>query len=575
MRIALLTYDFPGARPSGIGAYSVYCASALATAGHDVHLFTLPVPADALGNLQLPDHLTVHQVGGLIDRLGSMLTHPVAAAALANPGRTSCRFADAFLLCDALRAEHRRAPFDIVEAPEVDALALPLLLAPEPNLPVVIMLHACTALGRKYNALRPDPGVLLAEALEFSTLLLAPALVAPTRAVGRETRSVLPALRDDITIIPSPTPAFVANVATHSDATAPFLFVGRLELLKGVHLLAQAATIFLRANPNVQIHLIGPDTNTAPSADSSQNSGTSMRQYMLSQVPVDLHDRFVCLGPMPPLATRRAIAGCRALVAPSLLENFSTVAAEALAAGRPVIYSSHTGTAETVAGAGLAVDPLTPQTLAMAMEKLYRDPALQSQLSARAQERFRTHLSVDKAVRARIDFYQSVITARPVPRDPSALSQLPAEYLPVLLTALHHQTGRLIPSEASYGPSPGRRLRDLVTSLQTKPAPRKRLYLYPAGQHTQRLLLERHVWADNPDCPIELVAILDDHASPDGTMTRNLCGVPILSRTFVEAHLDQHPIDLLVISSDSIEEILYAQTAHLRAQGIPVHRLYH
>lgn len=573
MRIALLTYDFPGARPSGIGAYSVYCASALAAARHDVHLFTLPVPPDALADLHLPPSLTVHQVGGVIDRIGTMLTHPIAAAALANPGRTACRFADAFLLCDALRAEHRRNPFDIVEAPEVDALALPLLLSPEPNLPVVVMLHACTALGRKYNGLRPDPGILLAEALEFSTLLLAPALVAPTCAVGRETRGVLPALRQDITVIPSPTPAFAENTATHVEDDAPFLFVGRLELLKGVHLLAQAAAVFLRANPNARIHLIGPDTNTAPGPD-SQNCGTSMRQFMMSQVPSDLHERFVCLGPMSPLATRRAIAACRALVAPSLLENFSTVAAEALAAGRPVIYSSNTGTAETVGDAGLAVSPVTPQTLAAAMEKLHLDPALQSQLAVRARERFRTHLSVENAVRARIDFYQSVIAARPAPRDPSVLSQLPADYLPVLLTALHHQTGRLIPSDPSYAPSPGRRLRDLLASLQTTPPQRKRLYLYPAGQHTQRLLLERHLWADNPACPIDLVAILDDHASPAGNGTQNLCGVPILSRTFVETHLPHYPIDLLVISSDSIEETLYTQTAHLRAQGIPVHRLY-
>jgi len=572
MRIALLTYDFPGSRPSGIGAYSVYCASALASAGHDVHLFTLPVHAEVLQDLNLPRQLTVHQVGGLLDRIGSAQTHPVAAAALANPGRTSCRFADAFLLCDALRTQHRQTPFDIVEAPEVDALALPLLLAPEPDLPIVVMLHACTALGRKYNALRPAPGILLAEALEFSTLLLASALVAPTRAVGRETRLVLPALRDDIAIIPSPTPAVADD--TPLDLDAPFLFVGRLELLKGVHLLAQAAAIFLRKNPTAQIHLIGPDTNTAPGPSASQNSGTSMRQYMMSQVPSDLHDRLICLGAMSPVATRRAIAACRALLAPSLLENFSTVAAEALAAGRPVIYSSNTGTAETVGNAGLAVGPVTPQTLAAAMEKLYRDPSFLAQLSAQAREQFRTHLSVENAMRARIDFYQSVINARPTPADPSVLSQLPAVYLPVLLIALHHQTGRLIPSEPSFAPSPGRRLRDLIASLKTNLNSKTRLYLYPAGQHTQRLLLERHLWANYPGCAIELVAILDDQAPSATNEARNLCGVPILSRRYVESHLSQHPIDLLVISSDSIEETLFAQTAHLRNQGIAVHRLY-
>src|SRR5690606_29508750 len=112
-------------------------------AGHDVHVFTLDLPADVRADVPAGVHL--HETPSLADRVRSGGLPAELSAALAAGGEGVYRLAIGWLLCSALLDVHRQQPFDIVEAPEVEALVLPLMLArPDPPLPVITHLHCCT-----------------------------------------------------------------------------------------------------------------------------------------------------------------------------------------------------------------------------------------------------------------------------------------------------------------------------------------------------------------------------------------------------------------------------------------------
>src|SRR5258706_8648564 len=201
MRIALLTHQWPGIRMGGIGSAVRQNAAALAGAGHDVHVFTLTVPADV--RAQTPAGVRLHEVTDLAGRLREGTVLPVMAAAINGGGEGVYRLAVGWLLCAVVLEAHREKRFDIVEGPEVEALALPLMLNAEFDAPVVTQLHCCSAIAQVRNRegeAPPEPSSLI-DALEFAAIHLADHVCAPTRAVVKETERFLP-LRHPVSIVP-------------------------------------------------------------------------------------------------------------------------------------------------------------------------------------------------------------------------------------------------------------------------------------------------------------------------------------------------------------------------------------
>ena len=149
MRIAFITHEYPGARPGGIGSYTLLVAQALAAAGHEPHVFTLTLPKAARD--AAPAGVTLHETPDLAERIASQtLPESLAGAALAA-GLGAYKLALAWLLTECVRDVHARSPFDIVEAPEYEALGLPLMIHPAPRLPVVTQAHLGSAINRLGN----------------------------------------------------------------------------------------------------------------------------------------------------------------------------------------------------------------------------------------------------------------------------------------------------------------------------------------------------------------------------------------------------------------------------------------
>ena len=102
-----------------------------------------------------------------------------------------------------------------------------------------------------------------------------------------------------------------------------------------------------------------------------------------------LRERIRHLGYISDENKRILLAGCAALVYPSLYEGFGLPVLEAMASGVPLITSNVSSLPEVVGTAGLLVDPESVEQLAVAMLRLLSDPELARKLSALGRERAR------------------------------------------------------------------------------------------------------------------------------------------------------------------------------------------
>lgn len=97
--------------------------------------------------------------------------------------------------------------------------------------------------------------------------------------------------------------------------------------------------------------------------------------------------RIVLVGWQDPPQLRALLAGARFLVFPSLAEGFGLPILEAFAAGVPVVTAAFGAMAETAGDAALLTDVSDPQSLAEALLRLWRDPALAEELRLRGHRR--------------------------------------------------------------------------------------------------------------------------------------------------------------------------------------------
>jgi glycosyltransferase involved in cell wall biosynthesis len=559
MRVALLTHQWPGIRMGGIGAAVRQTAAALAAAGHEVHLFTFEIPPDLAASIPAGVHF--HQVPSLAVRVSNNSLNPLLVATIDSAGEGAYRLALASLLCESLLREHAQTPFDIIEAPEVDALALPLLLKADFTTPVITHLHCCTALANFANQQVSTPSQSLTTSLEFASIHLAHALCAPTGAVMAATRRFVPIARD-VAIIPHPFNATSAPFVP-PPADGPIAFIGRIERLKGVETIAAALRHFLPRNSTATFRFIGPDTPTAP-------AGGSMQQFLQSQFPSDLAPRIHFTSELSPVQIQRELAAASFCVQPSFWENFSMTCCEAFAAGRTVIVGKDTGSVELIGNAGISIDPASPAALATTMEELWKDRKRLNHLSAAAHRRIRTEFAPPAIAAKRVAFYQQVINdfrARESDGLADKLATLPPSVTASLLPALSTLIGTLAGAKSTTS-SPGQQLLSIMQILARKTGAPAQILLYGAGKFTARLLAQRSLWETKGH---RVIGLIDDH--PRFAEKPAFLGLPVRSLKKVIHDLADHPPQAIVLSTDTYQGQFWTQTKPLRDKNITVIRL--
>jgi len=147
--------------------------------------------------------------------------------------------------------------------------------------------------------------------------------------------------------------------------TPVVLNVGRVARGKGLELLVRAAVGLNGAH----VALVGPD------------GGHGMTRELLAlRERLGLSDRVHLLGPLEPTDLPDVYADADIFALPSSHENFGMVAAEAAAAGTPVIVTNRCGIAERLASRGAIVVPYDENALRAAILRLLEDAELRRRL---------------------------------------------------------------------------------------------------------------------------------------------------------------------------------------------------
>lgn len=164
------------------------------------------------------------------------------------------------------------------------------------------------------------------------------------------------------------------------------VFVGRPDRRKGFDLLESAWEVVLRSIPNAILHAVGIDGASGKNI----HAVPSVSQEELS----------------------RLLGSCRAAVCPSRLEGFGLAAAEAIAAGTPVVATDVSGLRSVVTnfetGLLTATDPVE---IAERIITLLRDDAVWERLHAgclRKRPAFESTLEIERHVRSYRQLCQGV-----------------------------------------------------------------------------------------------------------------------------------------------------------------------
>jgi glycosyltransferase involved in cell wall biosynthesis len=305
--------------------------------------------------------------------------------------------------------EGRFGPLDIVEAPETQAAGL----------------WACGRRGRPFVTQLQNPDYLtrlytgetgqtvdhrLREWMERRQTRRSAAIVAPSAIIAERVAEDWRLDRARITVIPHPLPPLPASEdeSAYHDALAGrryMLFFGRLQTLKGVHVIAQALPDVLREFPDLHMAFVARDL---PYLD-----GT-MKGYILRYC-AGLESRLVFIEKLPHEQLMPIIRHAEVCVLPSLWEAFQLTCLESLGLGKLTIVCRRTGAAEIVEEgvSGFLVEPGSVEELRNAMCRTLAMPETErAAFSERAARRAR-EFDVAKICARRREFYRSLCGGRP------------------------------------------------------------------------------------------------------------------------------------------------------------------
>lgn len=195
----------------------------------------------------------------------------------------------------------------------------------------------------------------------------------------------------------SPDPTTVYNGKDWSPyVTAPLrsvresphlLFVGRLNARKGPDVAINAVRVLRDRGTHATLRIAG---DVFPGYEWYERELVELVETQ------KLADRVSFLGFLPDIVPE--LHDTDILLVPSRLEPFGTIAAEGMAAGRPVIVSDVQGLREIVTDGetGIVVPPESPEAIADAVERLIRDPGEAHRLAQNGHEHVVSAFSAER-----------------------------------------------------------------------------------------------------------------------------------------------------------------------------------
>jgi glycosyltransferase involved in cell wall biosynthesis len=391
MKICIVSQEYPPETGhGGIGAYACTISRALARLGHGV--FVVSSTSDAKEKHYEADGVNVLRLPLSAPKV---ITHRKAVDLISYSKKVSA----------AVRALNDSVGLDVVEFPDLAAEGHALIRNGKTPLPAVTRIHTPLYLVFKHDKRAWTAQTRAMSELENEVIHNSPFLTAPSRFVAERVSEDLGIERAKIRVVPNAVDCARFAASEESD-DCTILCVGRLQYLKGTHVLVKAVPQILERFPKARFVFAGRDTLSGP-------GGTSYKDWMLGTISkshwrgLEFLDE-VEADAVPALYRKVAVA-----VVPSLYENFPNVCLEAMAAGRPLVASKVGGIPEMVddGRSGLLVKPSNPIALADALCGLLEDGRLRAELGRAARKSVLAKFDSTVVAEKMIETYEEAIAA--------------------------------------------------------------------------------------------------------------------------------------------------------------------
>jgi glycosyltransferase involved in cell wall biosynthesis len=391
LRLLLLSREYPPETGGGgIGSYVATIAPVLAQRGHEVHVLSC---VEGQASLDLTDNgVHLHRRG--VPRLLPRARRHFPATTLRVEGAVSRYRAYRGLGVDT----------DVIEAP--DWYAEGLIFALRRTRPLVVHLHTPLGFAERHNpgSFRWTHDRRLADRIERVPIGRADVVTSPSRLLARDLEDEGWLHGRGATIVRYPFDLGPwAGLAPAESAPPRVLMVGRLEGRKAPEVLVRAVAMLKPEIPDLEAVFVG---RASPHYD------TSYRDWLdgLARA-LGAPCRFVDEIRREDLASWYASA--RAVALPSRYDNLPYAGLEAMGAGRPIVCTDRTGTAELVAGTGagavVGVDDVT--AFANALRPYLLDPAAAGRAGREAHAIVERECSPDGIAEQREACYREAIDA--------------------------------------------------------------------------------------------------------------------------------------------------------------------
>lgn len=338
MKICFISMEYPPETGwGGIGTYTYNQAHALANDGNEVHVIALGVDSD---RDYLDGIVQLHR----IKRINTIKT------------RSPHFFGDCLIHSYKVfrKLQQLGSKFDIVEVPEWRAEGFVSVFLGKT--PLVTRLHTpsywVNQFSGKQNTFRALNDALV-DILERNQAMYSMGITSPTKVLQKEVAQTWNIDVSRITVIPNGIDIKrirSARIEPYSIGSDYIVYVGRLEALKGIHVLAKALPGIFEKFPNLKMVFVGNDM--------PYGKGT-MKELILSINSKYSHN-IIFTGFVTEESKKFSlIKNSKFVVLPSLWENLPYACLESMALGKAVIASKISGFEEVIEdnSSGFLVEP--------------------------------------------------------------------------------------------------------------------------------------------------------------------------------------------------------------------------
>jgi len=391
LKILLISIEYPPETGGGgIGSYVASIAPELAIQCHEVHV---------LSCLEGQKHRDYKEKGVYIHRRGLIRIPGLGRVRRAlQLHSTIWRFHTGL----STFLEYRRLDinFDVIEYPDWGAEGW--LFAFFHTKPLVAHLHTPLLLIRQHNRSPVNRDVSFASFLEHFSVTRSDLITSASYLLINALNEVGWLRASNIEVLPHAIDWHNwCNADSVKNTEPTVLFLGRLERRKAPELLVEALSIIQKEIPEAKALFVG--------RGSGQHAGLPYNKWVQKIAKNNKGCQFI--GQVPRHELIRLLSKTRVLAMPSWFDSYGLVAAEAMAAGRPVVVSETSGVSELVksAKAGRVVPPGDAKALAEGLRPFLKDIDYATQVGRRAKSTIREMLDPGKIAKRRVVLYQKAI----------------------------------------------------------------------------------------------------------------------------------------------------------------------